>query len=140
MQAIEHAIQTSGQANKRALARKLLIEKRKEEQERLLLEQEREQEEQRMIQLRISEEAEEKRRKADMYAQMLCSVDCLSCVCRKQFARLACRLSGVPKQKLASPNLLADCLYSVSCTAHLQTPASLFFRFAGSCWDNHQEL
>ena len=83
MQAIEHAIQTSGQANKRALARKLLIEKRKEEQERLLLEQEREQEEQRMIQLRISEEAEEKRRKADMYAQMLCGVDCLSCVCRK---------------------------------------------------------
>lgn len=74
MQAIEHAIQTSGQANKRALARKLLIEKRKEEQERLLLEQEREQEEQRMIQLRISEEAEEKRRKADMYAQMLCSL------------------------------------------------------------------
>lgn len=73
MQAIEHAIQTSGQANKRALARKLLIEKRKEEQERLLLEQEREQEEQRMIQLRISEEAEEKRRKADMYAQMFCS-------------------------------------------------------------------
>lgn len=68
-QAIEHAIATSGQANKRALARKHLIEKRKEEQERLLLEQEREQEEQRMIQLRISEEAEEKRRKADMYDQ-----------------------------------------------------------------------
>ena len=66
LQAIEHAIATSGQANKRALARKHLIEKRKEEQERLLLEQEREQEEQRMIQLRISEEAEEKRRKADM--------------------------------------------------------------------------
>ena len=66
VQAIEHAIATSGQANKRALARKHLIEKRKEEQERLLLEQEREQEEQRMIQLRISEEAEEKRRKADM--------------------------------------------------------------------------
>lgn len=65
-QAIEHAIATSGQANKRALARKHLIEKRKEEQERLLLEQEREQEEQRMIQLRISEEAEDKRRKADM--------------------------------------------------------------------------
>ena len=66
LQAIEHAVATSGQANKRALARKHLIEKRKEEQERLLLEQEREQEEQRMIQLRISEEAEEKRRKADM--------------------------------------------------------------------------
>ncbi|KAL3155895.1 hypothetical protein ABBQ32_012895 [Trebouxia sp. C0010 RCD-2024] len=66
IKAIEHAIATSGQANKRALARKHLIEKRKEEQERLLLEQEREQEEQRMIQLRISEEAEEKRRKADM--------------------------------------------------------------------------
>ena len=65
-QAIEHAIATSGQANKRPLARQHLIEKRKEEQERLLLEQEREQEEQRMIQLRISEEAEERRRKADM--------------------------------------------------------------------------
>eukprot|EP00884_Botryococcus_braunii_P006914 jgi/Botrbrau1/16223/Bobra.0066s0009.1 len=51
--------------NKRALARKELIEKRKEEQERLLLEAEKEEEEKRLIQARLNEAAEEERRRIE---------------------------------------------------------------------------
>ncbi|KAI9382965.1 hypothetical protein POPTR_013G011900v4 [Populus trichocarpa] len=47
--------------HKRLLARKSIIEKRKEEQERQLLEMEREEESRRLKQLKITEEAEQKR-------------------------------------------------------------------------------
>lgn len=64
-QIFEAAIASSEKENKRALARKVIIERRKEEQERILLEAEREQEEQRLIQARVTEEAELKRRQQE---------------------------------------------------------------------------
>ncbi|KAJ6876461.1 eukaryotic translation initiation factor 3 subunit A-like [Populus alba x Populus x berolinensis] len=51
--------------HKRLLARKSIIEKRKEEQERQLLEMEREEESRRLKQLKITEEAEQKRLAAE---------------------------------------------------------------------------
>ena len=65
LQVFEAAIASSEVVNKRALARKVIIERRKEEQERILLEAEREQEEQRLIQARVVEEAELKRRQQE---------------------------------------------------------------------------
>jgi len=49
----------------RARARQVIIEKRKEEAERLLLEAEKREEEQRAIQARLNEAAEEERRRAE---------------------------------------------------------------------------
>ena len=65
VQVFKEAIASSERENKRALARKVIIERRKEEQERILLEAEREQEEQRLIQARVTEEAEFKRRQQE---------------------------------------------------------------------------
>ncbi len=68
LQIFQQAIASSEVENKRALARKVIIERRKEEQERILLEAEREQEEQRIIQARVTEEAELKRRQQEQCA------------------------------------------------------------------------
>ena len=65
LQNIQAAAAVTEQDHKRALARKHLIEKRKEEQERRLLEKEREAEEQRLQQAKATEEAEERRRNAE---------------------------------------------------------------------------
>lgn len=66
-QALKEAIAVTERDNKRALARKEIIEKRKEEQERLQLEAEKEEEEKRLIQARLNEAAEEERRRQERY-------------------------------------------------------------------------
>lgn len=59
---VARALETAAHENKRALARKMLIEKRKEEAERVAMERERELEEQRAKQEALAREAEEHRK------------------------------------------------------------------------------
>jgi len=59
---VARALETAAHENKRALARKMLIEKRKEEAERVAMERERELEEQRAQQEALAREAEERRK------------------------------------------------------------------------------
>lgn len=56
---------TVEQEHKLAIARKVIIERRKEEQEQRMLEHEKQEEEKRLLQARINEEAEEKRLAAE---------------------------------------------------------------------------
>jgi DNA-binding helix-hairpin-helix protein with protein kinase domain len=64
-QAVAETIATADTVNKRALARKVIIEKRKEQAEQQLLLQEKEEEEKRALQARLNEEAEERRKAAE---------------------------------------------------------------------------
>ena len=66
LQAIQQALQSAQQDNVRANARKLMIERRKEEAERRLMQAEEEAERSRMMQLKATEQAEEERRRKDM--------------------------------------------------------------------------
>ena len=69
LQAIQQALQSAQQDNVRANARKLMIERRKEEAERRLMQAEEEAERSRMMQLKATEQAEEERRRKDMCVQ-----------------------------------------------------------------------
>ena len=66
LQAIQQALHSAQQDNVRANARKLMIERRKEEAERRLMQAEEEAERSRMMQLKATEQAEEERRRKDM--------------------------------------------------------------------------
>ena len=60
-----HAMETAVRENKRAGARKVMIEKRKEDAERQLAMQERKEEEDRLLQARLAEATEEERRRQE---------------------------------------------------------------------------
>ena len=64
-QALQHAMETMTRENKRAGARKVMIEKRKEDAERQAAMQERKEEEDRILQARLADAAEEERRRQE---------------------------------------------------------------------------
>lgn len=65
LQALAAAMETAVRENKRAGARKVMIEKRKEDAERQLAMQERKEEEDRLLQARLADAAEEERRRQE---------------------------------------------------------------------------
>ena len=78
MQALAVAMETAVRENKRAGARKVMIEKRKEEAERQAAMQERKEEQDRLLQARLADAAEEERRRQERCATSLhtcCSHD-----------------------------------------------------------------
>ena len=64
-QALAHAVETMARENKRAGARKVMIEKRKEDAERQAAMRERREEEDRLLQARLAEATEEERRRQE---------------------------------------------------------------------------
>ena len=64
-QALAHAVETMARENKRAGARKVMIEKRKEDAERRAALRERREEEDRLLQARLAEATEEERRRQE---------------------------------------------------------------------------
>ena len=64
-QALAHAVETMARETKRAGARKVMIEKRKEDAERRAAMQERREEEDRLLQARLADAAEEERRRQE---------------------------------------------------------------------------
>ena len=66
-QALAHAVETMARENKRAGARKHMIEKRKEDAERQAAMRERREEEDRLLQARLAEATEEERRRQERY-------------------------------------------------------------------------
>lgn len=67
-QALAHALETAQVENRRAQARKVMIEKRKEDAERQAAALEQQEEQDRIMQERISAAAEEERRKQERWA------------------------------------------------------------------------
>lgn len=67
-QALAKALQTAEVDNKHAIARKVIIEKRKEAAERDLAQKEQQEEQDRILQARIQVQQEEERRKQEMCA------------------------------------------------------------------------
>ncbi len=85
-QALAHAMETAVRENKRAGARKVMIEKRKEDAERQLAMQERKEEEDRLLQARLAEATEEERRRQERLVHLPSSLgrvvrDCLTLPC-----------------------------------------------------------
>ncbi len=78
-QALAHALETAQVENRRAQARKVMIEKRKEDAERQAAALEQQEEQDRIMQERISAAAEEERRKQERWARLMPPELCVTC-------------------------------------------------------------